>query len=318
MVTYAACYPGQGAQRPQMALDLFRESSRVRRLFEIASEVAKVPMYDLLEHADETALKQTEITQLAVTLANRSATVFLEERGVRFGCHAGFSLGELSAYAAAEVITDETLFDVVAKRGRLMARASQDAESRFGKLGMAAVMGLGFAEVERILIEQRATHLYAANDNGPKQVVISGLGEEIERCTAALKDAGARRIVSLSVSGPFHTPLMQEAEVEFADYLTDIFFADPKSLLYTTVTGAPVATGAEVRALCARQLSSPVRWTSIMEHIVQESKLSEAVEPGPGSVLCGLWRSGGFPVSCSPAGTYEDIQKVLNEGENHA
>ena len=318
MVTYAACYPGQGAQRPHMALDLFRESASVRILFDIASDAAHMHMHDLLEHADESVLQQTEITQIAVTLANRSATLVLQERGFQLGCHAGFSLGELSAYAAAKVLSDEMLFTVVAKRAKLMARASQEAESRYGRLAMAAVMGLGFDEVQRVLETQGVSRLYGANDNGPKQVVVSGLAEEIDRCTAAMKEAGARKVIPLKVSGPFHTPLMLEAEAEFADFLADIPFADPQTLLYATVTGMPVLRGNEVRALCARQLSSSVRWTKIMEHIALECHFSRAVEPGPGSVLCGLWKSSGHAVSCLPAGRYEDILHMIQEEETHA
>lgn len=318
MVTYAACYPGQGAQRPQMALDLFRESASVRTLFDIASDASDKHMYDLLEQADESVLQQTEITQIAVTLANRSATMMLQERGIQLGCHAGFSLGELSAYAATKVLSDEMLFTVVAKRAKLMARASQDAESRYGRLAMAAVIGLGFDEVQRILETQEVSLVYGANDNGPKQVVVSGLADEIDRCSAALKHVGARKVIPLKVSGPFHTPLMREAEAEFADFLADIPFADPVALLYATVTGAPVFRGNEVRALCARQLSSPVRWTKIMEHIALEGHFSKAVEPGPGSVLCGLWKSSGHSVSCLPAGRYEDILNIIQEEATHA
>lgn len=95
MVIYAACYPGQGAQKPRMALDLYSQSEQVRSLFSLASEASGRDLHAVLQQADEATLQQTELTQLVITLANRSATLVLKERGVNLACHAGFSLGEL-------------------------------------------------------------------------------------------------------------------------------------------------------------------------------------------------------------------------------
>lgn len=317
MVKYAACYPGQGAQKPKMALDLYDQSQAVQQLFSLASDVTGRNLHQLLETADDEALKQTEITQIAITLANRSAALVLQEQGIVPECHAGFSLGELSAYAGAQVLSDEDLFAIVAKRGALMAKASEESATRHGILGMAAIIGLGFDTVERVLSEREAKQLYCANDNGPLQVVISGLAAEIERCTEALKAAGARRVIPLRVSGPFHTPLMQEAQDEFSDFLSQFSFHDPHTPLYATVTGSRVTTGDAVRELCVRQLSSPVRWTTIMRHLVEIEQVTATIEAGPGSVLSGLWKSSGYPMTCLPAGTADDIRSIVREELSH-
>ena len=316
MVTYAACYPGQGAQKPGMALDLYDRSERVRNLFGLASDICGKDLYALLSNGDEQQLQQTENTQLAVTLANRSATLLLQEHGVQLGCHAGFSLGELSAYAAASVISDEELFRIVAERGRLMAKASLTAVGMYGELGMAAVVGIGFDEVSHLLESVGAKNLFCANDNGPKQVVVSGTAGEIAAYTDALKAAGARRIIPLRVSGPFHTPFMAEAEAEFTNFLSAISFSDPQTPLYANVTGELVLHGDEVRGLCSRQLSSPVRWTRTMQSIAEGQGCTRAVEPGPGTVLTGLWRSSGLDVVCKSVGTYEEIEKLLEERQD--
>ena len=313
MVTYAACYPGQGAQKPGMALDLYDQSERVRNLFALASELCRKDLYALLADSDEHLLQQTENTQLAVTLANRSVTLVLQEHGIHLGCHAGFSLGELSAYVASGVLTDEELFAVVAKRGKLMAEATETAVKEYGELGMAAVVGIGFEEVAQVLETGGTDRLFCANDNGPKQVVVSGTASEISRYTDAMKVAGARRIIPLRVSGPFHTPFMAEAEAEFAEFLSGITFSNPKDLLYANVTGSLVSAGEEIRGLCSRQLSSPVRWTKIMRSIAEGQGFEHAVESGPGTVLTGLWRSGGFGVACKSMGTFEEIQKLAEE-----
>ena len=198
-----------------------------------------------------------------------------------------------------------------------MAKASEESATRHGTLGMAAIIGLGFNAVERVLAEREAKQLYCANDNGPLQVVISGLAAEIERCTEALKTAGARRVIPLRVSGPFHTPLMQEAQDEFSEFLSQFSFHDPHVPLYATVTGSRVATGEEVRDLCVRQLSSPVRWTTIMQHLVDTEQVTATIEAGPGSVLSGLWKSSGYTMTCLPAGTADDIRSIVREELSH-
>ena len=313
MVNYAACYPGQGAQKPQMALDLYAYSTKVRDLFSLASEASKRDLYTLLRDADESELQQTQQAQLAITLANRSASTILQDQGMLFSCHAGFSLGELSAYAGAGVIDDFSLFQIVTKRGELMGKASTEAEHKHGKLAMAAVVGIGFEAVQAVLNRMNSQELFCANDNGPRQVVISGTAKEIDRCEALLKEAGARRIIPLRVSGPFHTPFMQEAEAEFSDFLNNFSFSNPKISLYANVTGHKVTTGDEVQVLCAKQLSSPVRWTTIMQNIVQEQDVTKAIEVGPGSVLTGLWKSSGLPVSGLLGGTLQDITAIEEE-----
>lgn len=310
MVNYAGCYPGQGAQKPQMALDFYAQFASVRELFVLASDISGKNLWSLLANGDETELMQTQNTQLAVTLVNRSATLALQEMGLSLACHAGFSLGELSAYRAAGIIDDVALFTIVTKRGKLFANASAQAEKKYGELGMAAIVGLGFVKVQKILKEAGVTQVFCANDNSPTQVVISGVEKEINLCAEKLKEAGAKRIIPLRVSGPFHTPFMDEIEEEFAEFLKIIMFTSPQMPVYTNVTGKLISSGREAKQACSRQLSSPVRWTTIMQSIVEDQNLFHALELGPGTVLTGLWKSSGFGVSCKSAGTYNQIMEL--------
>ena len=313
MVTYAACYPGQGAQRQKMALDLHAHSARVRDLFVLASDATGVDVYRLLDESDEQTLQQTENAQLAITVANRSAAVLLEESGIKFACHAGSSLGELSAYAGSRVIADADLFRIVHKRGVLMAWASEHSVKTNGELGMAAVVGIGFDQVSQVLHAAGAEGVFCSNDNAPTQVVIAGTAAEIARHSDSLKAAGARRIISLRVSGPFHTPFMATVEQEFTDFLSQFTFSDPAVPLYLNVTGALASSGDEVRSCCIKQLSTTVRWTRIMQSMVAQQQITHALEVGPGTALSGLWKSGGHAVSCKSVGTYNDIQALLEE-----
>jgi len=313
MVSYAACYPGQGAQRQKMALDLYAHSARVRDLFALASDVTDVDVHRLLDESDEQTLQLTENAQLAITVANRSAAVLLEEHGVTFSCHAGSSLGELSAYAGSGVISDADLFRIVRKRGILMAWASEHSVKTNGELGMAAVVGIGFDQVSQVLQAAGAEGVFCSNDNAPTQVVIAGTASEIARHTESLKAAGARRIISLRVSGPFHTPFMATVEHEFADYLSQFTFSDPVVPLYLNVTGALASSGDEVRSCCIKQLSTTVRWTRIMQSMVEQQHVTHALEVGPGTALSGLWKSSGHDVVCKSVGTYDDISSLLEE-----
>ena len=313
MVGYVACYPGQGAQKEQMALDLYARYSQVRELFTLASDISGTDVLRLLTEADGPTLQKTEVAQLAITVANRSASLALAERSLPIACHAGFSLGELTAYAAAGALDDENLFRIVAKRASLMAQASKDALRIHGELGMSAVLGIGFDVVSRILQDAGSTQVFCANDNGPKQVVIAGTLAHIEQLSERIKAAGARKIVPLRVSGPFHTPFMIPAENEFGSFLQDIPFSDPVAPLYVNVSGDRVMTAAAAKSSCISQLSSPVRWTRIMQSIVDAHEVSGVLEVGPGTVLSGLWQAGGYGLSCHKAGTCEDMDTLTEE-----
>jgi [acyl-carrier-protein] S-malonyltransferase len=314
MVDYVAFYPGQGAQYPGMAMDLYHASATVRQLFETASDACGRNLVSLLQDGSMEDLQLTENTQVAVTLANRSASLRLAECGIAPSIHAGFSLGELSAFSAAGILDDHALFSIVSQRGKLMAEAGESASKRIGTLGMAAVIGLGFDEVNALFASLGIEGLYCANDNGPKQVVVSGLAQALEQVSDALKTAGARRIIPLKVSGPFHTPFMGEAVERFSECLSGFSFTDPASVVYSTVTGSQVHSGDEAKQLCSRQLESSVRWTTIMQEVsvaLNGSESSQVLEVGPGKVLCGLYKSAGYTNPCRQAGTEPDIALIM-------
>ncbi len=303
-----------------MALDLYAASKKVQDLFALASEVTHTDLHNLLSTGSEEDLKRTDFTQLVVTLANRAAQVRLAELGFTIACHSGLSLGELSAYASGGIIDDETLFTLVQKRSLLMADAGMKAEQKHGKLGMAAVIGMDFASVEKILGENSLTHLFPSNDNGPKQVVIAGLDAAIQEAKPHLIAGGARRVLPLKVSGAFHTPFMQDATEEFSSYLDSLEFNDPKHRVISSVTAEEVLTAVRAKELLGMQLANPVRWTKVMEKIAsikheaeQEQKHIVLAEVGPGSVLTGLWKNSGLSDLCFPMGKEDEIQAMKED-----
>lgn len=299
-----------------MALDLYASSERVRDLFGLASETTHTDLHTLLATGSVDDLKRTEVTQLVVTLANRAAHVRLVELGYMITCHSGLSLGELSAYAGGGIIDDTTLFTLVQKRSSLMAEAGTRAEEKYGKLGMAAVIGMDFASVEEILKANSLTNVYPSNDNGPSQVVIAGLETSIQEAKPHLVAGGARRVLPLKVSGAFHTPFMQDATEEFSSYLDSLEFSSPKQKIISSVTAEEVLTAKRAKELLGMQMANPVRWTKVMQAIStikQSLEQTVLAEVGPGTVLTGLWKNSGLPDFCTPLGKESEIQTMGEE-----
>ncbi len=315
MVASVSCFPGQGAQFQKMGIDLFDTYDEVKELFTLASDISGLDVHSLLSNGEMEELTATENAQVLITLVNRSAAKVLASKGMVPSAAAGFSLGELTAYAVSGVITDEDLFRLVTKRGALMAHWGEEAQKSYGKVSMAAVIGLGFEPVNEILKKSGLPHLYAANDNGPAQVVISGLIASMDAIAPILKEAGARRVLPIKVSGPFHTPLMDEAKKAFDDELAGVNFNDPAITLYSNVTGEKVDSGEVMKKLCSQQIVSPVRWTKIMNNIEASFPSLPVVEAGPNKVLSGLFKSVGK--KCLQAGTVESIEACMKEIEGN-
>lgn len=304
-----ACFlfPGQGAQYPGMGRDLWESSEGVKALFRTAAAGTGIDPERLLFEGTEDDLRATDKTQIAVTLVNLSAALVLAERGVRPAACAGFSLGEYAALTVAGVLQAEEVFPLVKLRGELMEKASRALDSTEESPGMAAVIGLPSAEAERIAAE--LSGVYPANFNSPVQTVVSGTASGLAAAEARFKEAGARRVIRLKVSGPFHSPLLEGAQEAFSRELERVEFRDPVLPLYSNVTGSLVRSGAEARSLCVSQIVSPVRWTDEEAALIREG-YAPCLEVGPGTVLTGLWKAVSSGMPCLPAGTMEDIGKI--------
>jgi [acyl-carrier-protein] S-malonyltransferase len=307
MVKFVALYPGQGSQERGMALDLYQVSPQVRELFERFSQGAQMDLKRVIETGDSATLSETLTTQLVVTLANLSALAVARELGIPLASHAGFSLGELSAYYASGVLENENLLKLLLTRGTLLREHTQALERGGRQLAMAAIVGLSFERAQQILNESKVKGLYCANDNSSQQVVLSGYAEELAKVENPLKEGGAKGVIKLKVGGAFHTPLMGEAQKEFAHFLKEIPFNHPTAELYSSVSSTEVTSGDEGRKLLAKQFTSPVRWRSLMEKF----RGNKALELGPGRVLSHLYGEG-----CYLGGSYEELLRV-KEGANH-
>lgn len=309
-------FPGQGAQYPGMGKDLWENSQPVKELFELASDSTSMDLKKLLFQGTEEELKQTNNTQIAVTLVNLAASTFLKERGLQPEGFAGFSLGEYSALCEAGVLDKEDIFPLVKARGEFMEKSSREADTPAGKSGMAAVIGLSREEAEGVLSGELAEEkIFLANHSSPIQVVLSGTAEALQKAEAAFDKAGAMKYVILRVSGPFHSPLQESARKELEGFLSSYTFRNPTYRVYSNATGAPVTSGEDARENCVKQIISTVEWLSIEQHILDDG-FERYLETGPGKVLSGLWKSFHRKVRCKPAGTLEAIEDIIkNEAE---
>ncbi|MDR2314155.1 MAG: ACP S-malonyltransferase [Spirochaetaceae bacterium] len=312
-------FPGQGAQYPGMGLDLLSSSPAAKEVFDAASAILGTDMIRLIGASDGETLKQTGISQPAISAASLAAAAFLKERGIRPGLCAGFSLGEYPALACAGVIGPEDCFRLTKERGRAMQAAvdRMTEEAPEAPPGMAAVLGLPPGEIRARIEEWKkagfpAGDLYAANINSAKQTVVSGSAAALAEAEARFKEAGARRVVRLQVAGPFHSALMEGAARAFAPALEQTVFKDPGIPFFSNVTGGPVQTGKELKELALRHITQGVLWTE-EEAAIAALKPGAVLETGPGRVLQGLWRETGTDIPVYGAGTLEEILSCIKE-----
>ncbi len=302
-------FPGQGAQYPGMAKDLYEQSQAVKDLFEQASQAAGISMTKLLFEGSEDDLKATHNTQIAITLANLSASAVLSEQGRSAELCAGFSVGEYAALAESGVLSAEDAFKAVLIRGEVMEAASRTCDSQQGPSGMSAILGMSYEEAAPIVQALSAEGVFIANHSSPSQIVIAGTARGLEIAESKLNDAGAMKVVRLKVSGPFHSPLLEQAKKDFAARAAALTWKNPTKPIVSNVSAAFISSGEQARDFAAQQIVSTVKWVDSMRLLTQ-SGASLVLEVGPGRVLGGLWKSFTKEIRCQSAGTLEQIQAI--------
>ncbi|MDE2730767.1 MAG: ACP S-malonyltransferase [Bacteroidota bacterium] len=305
----ALLFPGQGSQFVGMGRDLYEEIPAARQVFDIADELLGWPLTEYCfgrtgdVHEDLRRLTRTEICQPA--LYTHSAAI-MAVFDVAPSLVAGHSVGEYSALHACGVLSFAEGLRLVRLRGELMASAGQDRPG-----GMAAVLGLDFDRIEAACqnISGNGQVVVCANYNSPDQVVISGDQAAVEQAAVALREAGARRVVLLTVSGAFHSPLMEPARARLAEALSRLSLREPRCPIFLNATGGLSADAAEIRVQVLAQLTSPVRWAQSLQAMPVGV---EFFEVGPGRVLSGLARRTlGRRVRVRALGTAGQLRSVL-------
>ena len=299
--TVAWVFPGQGAQHVGMGADLADQSATARAVFTAADEALGISLSQICFEGPEDELTRTVNTQPAIVTHSVAALATAIETGAitsRPAFVAGHSLGEYAALIAAGAVGFDDGVRLVRERGRLMQEAC-DAEPGT----MAAVLGLDATVLQPICDEHNAS---ICNINAPGNITIGGTVAAVEAASAAASEAGATRVVPLTVSGAFHTPLMAGAAQGLRGALEGVSFADPRMPVISNVTATPMSDPAGFATELVDQVTMPVLWADSVA-AMQAAGVTTLIEFGPGRVLGGLARRIDRSLETRNIGTAEDL-----------
>ena len=304
----AIIFPGQGAQKVGMAQDLYQQDTKATEILDAAQGAAGFDLLETMFTDEESKLGETENTQPA--LLTHSIALLNALGDVDADYTMGHSLGEYSSLVAAKVLAFEDAVKIVRKRGELMAQAFPS-----GVGSMAAVLGLDYDDVAKICedLSEEGSIIEPANINSPGQVVVSGHKTAIDRIVKEGKSLGAKRVLPLKVSGPFHSSMMQVIEKDFEDYINQFEWHDAEIPVVQNYH-AQAETDAEViKQNMVKQLYSPVQFIQSTEYLIEQG-VDHFIEIGPGKVLSGLIKKINRDVKLTSIQTLEDV-KGWNEHE---
>lgn len=300
----AFLYPGQGSQKCGMGLDFYKNSPEAKKIYDQAEEALGIPIRDICFTENE-QIHITEYTQPALVTTCLAMTRALEQHGIFPDLTAGLSLGEYAAVAAAGGLSDTDAICLVRKRGLLMQNTIPAGEG-----AMSAVLGMEAEKIEMIL--KQIPDVTIANYNCPGQIVITGRTEEVKKAGEQLKEAGARRVLPLKVSGPFHSPLLAPAGEELAKEMKRIKFRELKVPYVANAVAEKETDAYKIPGLFVTGVSSPVKWQQSMELMVKEG-VDLFLEIGPGKTLSGFMKKIAPEAKVLSLSTWTDLEQLQKE-----
>lgn len=302
----ALLFSGQGSQYVGMVKGLADEFPHAKARMEQADSILGFSLSTICYEGPAETLKETRYTQPALFVHEAILVDLLQDK-LEFSAVAGHSLGEYSALYAAGVLGFEDTLKLVALRGELMFRAGEDKPGT-----MLAVIGLADEIVNEICekLNGNGGVIVAANYNSPGQVVVSGSADYLRQHITTFKEAGARMVTELPVSGAFHSPLLDSAKERLAEAIHSTMFNDSSVDVYCNISGKPEKNADVLRNSLIEQLVSPVRWTETMINM-QSAGITNFIEIGPGKVLQGLVKRTLTGATFSGFDTAVDVQKAF-------
>ena len=310
MSKIAFLYPGQGAQKAGMGQDFYEYSEKSKAVYDLASEITGIDLRKLC-FEENNLLNRTDYTQLALLTTCLAITEEIRVNGIEPDLTAGLSLGEYAAIATAGGCSIEDAIKMIKVRGELMHGALPD-----GSGGMAAVLGLSAEKIEAVLKDEREVSI--ANYNCPGQIVITGKKAAIEKMAPKIKEAGAKRVLPLAVSGPFHSPYLSEAGRKLKETLDETCWKPLKIPYVTNVTARIIDDIEKTPELLEKQVSSSVMWEQSIRTMIGEG-IDSFIEIGPGKTLSGFMKKIDKNVTMLRIESVDDMKKVcqqLKEKEN--
>ncbi len=298
----AFVFPGQGAQYIGMGKDFYEREAVSREVFDKAGQITGLDLPAICFEENE-KLDVTEYTQIAMVTVETAILKVLEEKGLKPDVTAGLSLGEYAAIVAAGAMEMEEAFAVVRRRGVYMQEAVPEGGA------MAAVLGLENSVIEEVCSRTEGI-VTVANYNCPGQLVITGQADAVSRAGETLKEKGARRVVPLNVSGPFHSQMLTSAGERLRKDLDRVHLKEFSIPYVANLTADYVTSPEKIRELLERQLTSPVKWQQSVERMLGDG-VDTFLEIGPGRTLSGFVKKISKQARVLNIDRYEDLEKIL-------
>ncbi|GAB6935812.1 ACP S-malonyltransferase [Calditerricola yamamurae] len=302
-------FPGQGSQVVGMGKAIAEADADARAVFDSADEALGFALSRLCFEGPEEELRLTVNTQPAILTTSAALLAVWRKAAPQPDFVAGHSLGEYTALVAAEALSFVDAVRIVRQRGAFMEEAVPA-----GQGGMAAVLGMERDALQAIVdaVSAEGDVVELANLNCPGQIVISGTIAGVKKAAERAREAGARRVLELAVSGPFHSSLMRPAAERLAEVLADVPLADARVPVVANVTARPVTRAEEIRRLLVEQVAAPVLWEDSVRAML-DAGVDTFVEIGPGSVLTGLIKKIDRRARCFNVHDPASLDKALAE-----